>query len=585
MGIPWTVLPTALMSTMAIRRGGAPGARGDLSGRILVQKLADREGSAGRNRPRNNPPGLTTARKHSNLGAMRTLTRYILSRHAGPFIFAVIGTTVLLLLDQVSKRFERLIGKDLEWSVIAEVFVYSIPFILAQTLPMAVLIAVLYVFGRMEGDFEITAVKASGIPLSRVMAPLLVCAVILAGGMTWFNNTVLPQSNHHLQVLLTGIGRKKPTFNLREHTINEVLPSYVYVHPGMIDREESVVHDVAIYDERNGQESRSIYATRGKMGFSEEGEDLYFDLEDGVVQVRMNERPHAFRRIAFERMLLKIPDVANGLERDTAALRGDREMNIADMRVEADRGAQMADAARSESLVYARAITRMLLDFAQPLGDAPGPGAWSPDGTYAGEGDIPDWDDNMADWADYAAEREDYIPELEADLPDWADPPDRGDDLSTTPGALAQGEMGPEPARERAAPDSTTQVAESAARRFYSASDAANQFQSYAEREVTGLRRINQYWVEIHKKGTIPAACIVFVLLGAPIAVRFPRGGVALVVGVSLGIFGAYYVSLIGGERLADRLWISPLWAMWAPNVIFGAAGLVALARSTKVMR
>ncbi|MDE2661673.1 MAG: LptF/LptG family permease [Gemmatimonadota bacterium] len=517
---------------------------------------------------------------------MRTLTRYILRRHAGPFIFAVIGTTVLLLLDQVSKRFERLIGKDLESAVIAEVFVYSIPFILAQTLPMAVLVAVLYVFSRMEGDFEITAVKASGIPLSRVMAPLLVCAVILAGGMTWFNNTVLPQSNHHLQVLLTGIGRKKPTFNLREHTINEVLPSYVYVHPGMIDREESVVHDVAIYDERNGQESRSIYATRGKMGFSEQGEDLYFDLEDGVVQVRMNERPHAFRRIAFERMLLKIPDVANGLERDTAAIRGDREMNIADMRVEADRGAQMADAARSESLVYAQAITAMLLDFEQPLADAPGPVVRPAGGTRTGVSEIPDLDDYMAGRLDDIADRKDGIPDLESDVPDWeADLPDRGDDLSATPGALARGEMGPEPAQERAAPDSTTQVAESAARRFYSASDAANQFQSYAEREVTGLRRINQYWVEIHKKGTIPAACIVFVLLGAPIAVRFPRGGVALVVGVSLGIFGAYYVSLIGGERLADRLWISPLWAMWAPNVIFGAAGLVALARSTKVMR
>ncbi len=498
---------------------------------------------------------------------MRTLTRYILRRHAGPFIFAIIGTTVLLLLDQVSKRFERLIGKDLEWTVIAEVFVYSIPFIIAQTLPMAVLIAVLYVFSRMEGDFEITAVKASGIPLSRVMAPLLVCAVILAGGMTWFNNTVLPQSNHHLQVLLTGIGRKTPTFNLREHTINEVLPSYVYVHPGTIDREESVVHDVAIYDERNGQESRSIYAARGKMGFSEEGEDLYFDLEDGVVQVRLNERPHAFRRIAFERMLLKIPDVANGLERDTAAIRGDREMNIADMRAEADRGREMADAARSESLVYARAITEMLLDFEQPLADAPVRGGAGPaGGTRIRGGETPDWNGD--------------IPDLKRDIPAReVDRRDGEDDLPAASGAPARREI------QATAPDSTTQVAESAARRFYSAFDAANQFQSYAERENTGLRRINQYWVEIHKKGTIPAACIVFVLLGAPIAVRFPRGGVALVVGVSLGFFGAYYVSLIGGERLSDRLWISPLVAMWAPNILFGALGLVALARSTRVMR
>lgn len=528
---------------------------------------------------------------------MRTLTRYILRRHAAPFVFAVIGTTVLLLLDQVSKRFERLIGKDLEWTIIAEVFIYSIPFILAQTLPMAVLIAVLYVFSRMEADFEITAVKASGVPLSRVMAPLLVCAVILAGGMTWFNNTVLPQSNHHLQVLLTGIGRKTPTFNLREHTINEVLPSYVYVHPGMIDREASVVHDVAIYDERNGQESRSIYATRGTMGFSPEGEDLYFDLEDGVVQVRLNERPHAFRRIAFEQMLLKIPDVANGLERDTAAIRGDREMNIADMRAEADRGVQMADAARSESFVYAQAITRMLLDFEQPLADAPLPGTGTGTGPTDGartreseipgwEDDIADWEDNIADWEDYSADRKDGVPDPERGVSyQEVDFADRRDDLAAAPETPARREIQPGPAQEAAAPDSTTQVAESAARRFYSAFDAANQFQSYAEREVTGLRRINQYWVEIHKKGTIPAACIVFVLLGAPIAVRFPRGGVALVVGVSLGIFGAYYVSLIGGERLADRLWISPLWAMWAPNVLFGAAGLVALARSTKVMR
>ena len=159
------------------------------------------------------------------------------------------------------------------------------------------------------------------------------------------------------------------------------------------------------------------------------------------------------------------------------------------------------------------------------------------------------------------------------------DHPGRGDNLPGTSGAPARREI------QATAPDSTTQVAESAARRFYSAFDAANQFQSYAERENTGLRRINQYWVEIHKKGTIPAACIVFVLLGAPIAVRFPRGGVALVVGVSLGFFGAYYVSLIGGERLSDRLWISPLVAMWAPNILFGALGLVALARSTRVMR
>ncbi|WP_419165323.1 LptF/LptG family permease [Candidatus Palauibacter sp.] len=495
---------------------------------------------------------------------MRTLTRYILRLHLAPFLFAASGLTVLLLLDQVSKRFERLIGKGLHWSVIVEVFVYSIPFIIAQTLPMAVLIAVLYVFSRLEGDFEVTAIKASGIPLTRVMAPLLVCAVILAGAMTWFNNAILPQSNHHLQVLLTGIGRKKPTFNLREQTINEVIPSRLYVHPGTIDQERSEIEDVRIYDERDGQQSHTIYAARGKMAFEEGGEDLYFDLEDGVMQIRPNQRPYAFRRVAFEHMTLRIPDVGNALERDTmGAVRGDREMNIAEMREEAHRGFLMADAARAESETYARAITRQLLDFRQPVEDGSPPGTAT--GATAGpEVEAPGEPGSSLEPATEKGSR--AVDEIQLDS--GGDPDSK---------AAATG--------EDAAPDSAALVAESAARRFYTAFDAANQFEQYADRELTGLRRVNQFWVEIHKKGTIPAACIVFVLIGATIAVRFPRGGVALVVGVSLVCFGAYYVFLIVGEDLSDRLWVSPLWAMWAPNILFGLFGMAALWRSTRVTR
>ena len=112
-----------------------------------------------------------------------------------------------------------------------------------------------------------------------------------------------------------------------------------------------------------------------------------------------------------------------------------------------------------------------------------------------------------------------------------------------------------------------------------------NQFESYRQREDQGLGESSKYWVEIHKKGSIPAACIVFVLIGAPIAVRYPRAGVALVVGVSLVFFGAFYVSLVGGEELADRRFISPLWAMWAPDILFGLIGIAALIQATRVTR
>jgi lipopolysaccharide export system permease protein len=89
----------------------------------------------------------------------------------------------------------------------------------------------------------------------------------------------------------------------------------------------------------------------------------------------------------------------------------------------------------------------------------------------------------------------------------------------------------------------------------------------------------NRYDVEIQKKFSLAAACIVFVLVGAPIALRFPRGGVGLVMGVGLFVFAIYYIALNAGEALANAAIISPFWAMWAANIIFLIVGLAFISR------
>jgi lipopolysaccharide export system permease protein len=89
----------------------------------------------------------------------------------------------------------------------------------------------------------------------------------------------------------------------------------------------------------------------------------------------------------------------------------------------------------------------------------------------------------------------------------------------------------------------------------------------------------NRYGVEIQKKFSLAFACIVFVLVGAPIALRFPRGGVGLVIGVSFLIFAIYYVWLTVGESFADKNIISPGLAMWGDNVLFLVIGLAFVAR------
>ena len=96
------------------------------------------------------------------------------------------------------------------------------------------------------------------------------------------------------------------------------------------------------------------------------------------------------------------------------------------------------------------------------------------------------------------------------------------------------------------------------------------------------LQRAAAYQVEIHKKFAIATACFVFTLIGIPVALRFPRGGIGLVIGVSLGVFTIYYIGLIGGEELGDRLMVTPFVSMWIPNLFFtvvGALGLWSLRR------
>ena len=92
-------------------------------------------------------------------------------------------------------------------------------------------------------------------------------------------------------------------------------------------------------------------------------------------------------------------------------------------------------------------------------------------------------------------------------------------------------------------------------------------------------RTSNGYEVEIQKKFALAAACFVFILLGAPIALRFPRGGVGLTIGVSLIVFALYYVGLIAGESLARRGIVPPFLSMWGANLIFTLLALFLLSR------
>ena len=103
--------------------------------------------------------------------------------------------------------------------------------------------------------------------------------------------------------------------------------------------------------------------------------------------------------------------------------------------------------------------------------------------------------------------------------------------------------------------------------------------------EVDALeRRADSLEVEVQKKFSIPAACIVFVLVGAPLGIRARKSGIAVAF-LSILFFVFYYLCLAGGEELADRRFLSPWIAMWAPNVAMGAIGLVMTLQAAEIIQ
>ncbi len=93
---------------------------------------------------------------------------------------------------------------------------------------------------------------------------------------------------------------------------------------------------------------------------------------------------------------------------------------------------------------------------------------------------------------------------------------------------------------------------------------------------------VNKYTVEIYKKYSIPIACIVFILIGAPLGTMTRKGGFGVAASISLIFFVIYWAFLIGGEKLADRNILSPFWGMWAANVVIGIAGIILTYRTVK---
>ena len=510
--------------------------------------------------------------------AVRTLSRYLLRQHVAPLGFALAALTALMLVNTMAKQLSALLGKGLPTGVIVEVFVLSIPFIVAVTLPMAVLVAVLHVFTRLAADNEITAMQASGVSVTRLVAPVLGGAACVALLSFAWNDQVLPRSNHQLRILQVDIQRKKPSFTLKEQVINEVVAGQFFLRAARIDATANKLKDVTIYNLADPERRRVITADSGLMAYTPGGRDLYLTLQDGDIREVNRSDPTQFNRTFFITNRMRVAGVGNSLERTTNdAYKSDREMTICEMRQAA------ADARREAGNAALEGRRVIENDLRRLAGLAPrtlSPGMFATD--TAPPGLYCRLLRRLAAWLPppQASAAQTPLAQQPASPPPQRPPP------RPRPRPLQQPHPGqppprftPPPLAPPPPPPTAGPILQSTRPPVYVTAGVGV---GEEQRRVAARQREVMYEVEIQKKYAIAAACLIFALVGAPAALRFQRGGVGLVIGMSVAVFTVYYIGLIGGEELGDRLILSPFFAMWTPNVIFGVAGLVGLWRIRK---
>ena len=442
-----------------------------------------------------------------------------------------------MLLNQIAKRLPDLMGKGLPWTAIVEVFVLSIPFLVAMTLPMAVLIAVLYTVSRLAAEHELTALRAGGVSLGRLMRPLLTGGLVMTGLAFLFSDQVLPRSNHRLRTLLTDISRTKPTFALEEQVINEVQRNRFFLRANEINQATFGLREVTIYDLTNNARKRTTYADSGSMGFAADQEDLYLTLYDGTTHESDRTEPRQFQVMNFRQKVIRVEGIGGNFRRSTNDnFKGDREMGVCEM----DSVIVVASKERRASERRAAGIELNALRGLVGLGPVP------------------------VDTAVTESEPGFYCRALRR-VGEWlapaaAEAQERGGDGATQSAIIEQLRQ----------PGRVTYATGAGPPRLTSA-------RVLRTRAHSAEVRAANYLVEVHKKYAIAAAAFVFVLVGVPAALWFPRAGVGLVIGVTFAVTAVYYVGLIGGESLGNQLVVPPLWAMWTPNFIFGTLGLLAL--------
>lgn len=437
---------------------------------------------------------------------MRKLDWYILKSFLGPLVLTFAVSIFVLLMQFVWKYIDDMVGKGLDFGVIAELLLYASATFVPMALPIAILFASIMTMGNFGEKYELIAMKASGVSVVRIMMPLTIVALLLTGVAFYFANNVMPQAMFKYKSTLYDITRKKPAVNIRPSQYYSEIEGYV-IRANQKDEDDRTLHDIIIYDHSQGMNKTNVVvAERGLLQSTPDDKYLIFTLYDGYTY----SEPTAGKDF-FSRPLTRIGFKEQALTFDISSFAF----------------------SRSGDDIYAgnyRVMNVVQLDTAVRKLNS----------EYEGQCNI--YCNNMLDKL-YT-----YKVFLE-----------NVDSVSVAPSETIEQMI----AR---ADDSKRAAIYRQARR--TANMSYEDFELFSKSLHADLEYINRHHIEWQRKYSLSVACLLLFLIGAPFGSIVRKGGLGLPLVASVAFFVLYYVVGMIGEKMVREGAAGPI-GMWYSTFVF----------------
>ena len=275
---------------------------------------------------------------------MKRLHQFIIKSFLGPFFMTFFICVFILLMQFLWKYIDELVGKGLDWKIVTELLLYASCGLVPLAFPLAMLLASIMTFGNLGENYELVAMKASGISLFRIMRPLMVITLILTSIAFYFSNNILPKTNLEFYSLLYSVKKQKPEMIIKEGVFSNDLENYS-IKVERKGRNNNMLYDVMIINHSQNEGNVTVtIADSGKMEIIEDKQVMAVTLYSGqsywdVKEKRTSEgKRFPFRRESFNKEVINISMQDFEFNRSDEKLwsSSSRMMNVGQLRYQGD---------------------------------------------------------------------------------------------------------------------------------------------------------------------------------------------------------------------------------------------------------